>query len=62
LLVYNHNEKFTLLKFAASLMAQAGASSALMPHAALPPLCRMPDHAELKSQAPVILGDPRLQG
>jgi hypothetical protein len=46
LLVYNHNEKFTLLKFAASLMAQAGASSRVMPHAALSSLCRIPNYAE----------------
>ena len=51
-----------LLDIASRLAAEFSGGPTLMPHAALPSLCRMPDHAELKSQAPVILGDPRLQG
>jgi hypothetical protein len=44
-------EKLNLLQFAATTMAQAGANAALMPHAALAQLCRMPDHAESPDQS-----------
>jgi hypothetical protein len=39
-------QSLNLLQFAAGLAAELGARAALMPHAALPKLCRMPDYAE----------------
>jgi hypothetical protein len=51
-------QKLNLFQFPASLMAQTGACPTLMPHAALPELCRMPDHAASKPQHPGILSGP----
>ncbi len=39
-------QKLNLLQVATTLAAELGAGAALMPHAALPELCRMSDHAE----------------
>jgi hypothetical protein len=39
-------QSLNLLQLAASFAAEFGARAALMPHAALAPLCRMPDYAE----------------
>jgi hypothetical protein len=39
-------EKLDLFEFSSGGMAQASASAAVMPHAALPSLCRMSDNAE----------------
>ena len=39
-------KELNLLQFAAGGTAEASATSAIMPHAALSPLCRMLDHAE----------------
>jgi hypothetical protein len=39
-------KELNLLQFAAGGTAEASATSTVMPHAALPPLCRMPDYAE----------------
>ena len=39
-------QELYLLQFSTRQMAQPGACTALMPHAALSSLCRMPDHAE----------------
>jgi hypothetical protein len=44
-------QELNLLQFTAGLMTKTGASPAIMPHAALPSLCRMPDNAESKSKA-----------
>lgn len=55
-------QKLNLFALASGSMAELGATAPLMPHAALSSPCRMPDNAESKSQAHVILGDPRSQG
>jgi hypothetical protein len=39
-------EKLNLFQLTAGVMAQSSASSPLIPHAALAPLCRLPDYAE----------------
>jgi hypothetical protein len=39
-------QKLDLVQFTSGIAAQSGASSSVMPHAALSSLCRMPDHAE----------------
>jgi hypothetical protein len=55
-------KELDLFQLSSRGVAEAGAGAALTPHAALPTLCRIPDNAELKSQALVILGDPSSQG
>ena len=55
-------QKLDLFQVPAALAAQLGTSAPLMPHAALAPLCRIPDHAESKPQTPRILGDTGSQG
>src|SRR5664279_3733458 len=45
-------QQLNLLEIPARLAAQFRAGPPIMPHAALPELCRMPDHAESKSQSP----------
>src|ERR1019366_7308060 len=45
-------KKLDLLKLAPRIMAESRPRSSIMPHAALAPLCRMPDHAESKSHSP----------
>jgi hypothetical protein len=42
-----------LLQFAARRPAQLGACAAIMPNAALPALCRIPDYAESMARPPI---------
>jgi hypothetical protein len=46
-------QELDLFQFASGGMAQAGARPAIMPHAALSPLCRIPDYAESISRPPM---------